>query len=142
MKWLEGWLGTAAGGIGLLMTFFSSVFGVRTMNLMDVYTAYSTDGRLQAGAQWIRLLVGLPLITATLLFAGVLWGVWLDLSGQRTRGRVMLLACATLLLLTPLLATTTATTMLLLPIMPFAWLAVAVGILACLRREHRPGGAQ
>jgi hypothetical protein len=138
MKWLEGWLGVVAGGVGLVVTFLSAVFSPRTLNLTSVYAAYySPSGGLPVSEQWIRLLIGLPLITATVLFAGVLWGVWLDLSGQRTRGRVILLTCATLLLLTPLLSTSLATTMMLLPAMPFAMLAVATGFLACLRRERR-----
>ncbi|HEY7848454.1 MAG TPA: hypothetical protein VIC27_00250 [Ktedonobacterales bacterium] len=145
MRWLEGWLGAVAGGVGLLVAFLSSIVSTRTLDLTDVYISYSSNGHLPVAAQWIRLLVGLPSITMTLLFAGVLCGVWLDLTGQRTRGRVMLLACATLLFLTPFLSTSAATaqvTLLMLqPAIPFAVLALGVGVLACLRRERQPGDA-
>ncbi len=142
MKWLEGWLGAVGGGAGLLVTFLSSVISSHTLNLTEVYAAYYVHGSLPVGAQWIRLLIGLPTITATLLFAGVLWGLWLDLDGQRTRGRVLLLACASSILLLPFLAPSEAALVTLAPpAMLFGALALGAGLLACVRRERQVNDA-
>jgi hypothetical protein len=143
MKWLEGWVGFVAGGAGMLAAVFSSVISARTLNLTNEYAAYYTaNGSLPVGQQWIRLLIGLPTITATLLFAGLLWGLWLDLAGQRTRGRGLLLGCAALVALLPFFSPSQGATMTLFPVMPFALLGLAAGALACLRREHQPDGAR
>lgn len=140
MKWLEGWMGGVAGGIGLLITFIFSLSSARTLDLTYVYDSYrGPGGILPVGEQWIRLLVGLPSITATLLFAGVLWGVWLDLNGNRTSGRVFLLACSALILLLPLFASSEQAMVSLLPTVPFAGLALVTGALACVRREPQHG---
>jgi hypothetical protein len=119
MRWLEGWLGSVAGGAGLLVTFLSSVTSSHTLDLTAEYVPYYGRGSLPVGAQWIRLLIGLPTIMATLLFAGVLWGLWLDLTGQRTRGRAMLLACASIIMLLPFFSPSEAATMTLVPAMLF-----------------------
>ena len=141
MRWLEGWLGSVAGGAGLLVTFLSSITSSHSLNLTEVYASYYAHGSLPVGAQWIRLLIGLPTITATLLFAGVLWGLWLDLNGQRTRGRVLLLACASIIMLLPFLALSEAALVTLAPAMLFGALALGAGLLACVRRERQANGA-
>lgn len=142
MKWLEGWLGVVAGVAGLLVAFLSSVTSSHTLNLTDVYASYySSNGSLPIGAQWIRLLIGMPTITATVLFAGVLWGLWLDLNGQRSRGRIMLLGCASIILLLPFFSPNEAATMSLQPALLFDVPALAAGLLACLRRERQVNGA-
>lgn len=141
MKWLEGWLGAVGGGAGLLVTFLSSVISSHTLNLTAEYASYYVHGSLPVGAQWIRLLIGLPTITATLLFAGVLWGLWLDLGGQRTRGRVLLLACASSILLLPFFSPSEAALMTLMPTTLFGALALGAGLLACVRRERQVNGA-
>jgi hypothetical protein len=142
MKWLEGWLGVVAGAVGLLATFLSSISSPHWLNMMDVYSNYfSPTGGYIIGQQWIRLLTGLPTITATLLFAGVLWGVRLDLSGERARGRVLLLGCATMIFLLTFFAPNQAARFTLMPALPFAALALLAGLIACLRHERQVDGA-
>ena len=102
MKSLEGWIGAVGGITGLVMVATFSIISPHTLNMSAVYSAYyAPTGGLLIGAQWIRLLTGLPSITMTILFACALWGLWLDLNGQRSRGRALLLGCATLLFLIP-----------------------------------------
>lgn len=143
MKWLEGWIGSVAGGVGMLAAAFSSIISSRTLNFTNEYAAYYTStGSLPLGQQWIRLLIGLPTITATLLFAGLLWGLWLDLAGQRMRGRVLLLGCAALVALLPFFSPSQGAMVALLPVTPFALLGLVAGAFACLRRERQPDGAR
>ncbi|MGH2505653.1 MAG: hypothetical protein ACRDID_24340 [Ktedonobacterales bacterium] len=142
MKWLEGWLGVVGGAAGLLVTFLFSIGSPHWLNMMDVYANYySPTGGYIISPQWIRLLTGLPSITATLLFAGVLWGVQLDLSGERARGRVLLLGCATMIFLLTFFAPTVEARMSLAPALPFAALALLAGLIACLRHERQVDGA-
>ncbi|HEY7850516.1 MAG TPA: hypothetical protein VIC27_10660 [Ktedonobacterales bacterium] len=142
MKWLEGWLGVVGGAAGLLVTFLFSIGSPHWLNMMAVYANYySPTGGYIISPMWIRLLTGLPSITATLLFAGVLWGVRLDLSGERARGRVLLLGCATMIALLTLFSPTVEARMTLAPTLPFAALALVAGLIACLRRERQVDGA-
>lgn len=142
MRWLEGWLGVVAGVVGLIATFVSSISSPGSLNMAAVYADYlAPGGGYSINPQLIRLLTGLPTITATLLFAGVLWGVWLDLNGERTRGRTLLLGCATLVVLLAVFAPTMGTKMTLIPSVPFAALALVAGVIACLRRERQVDGA-
>ncbi len=143
MKWIEGWLGAVAGVMGLLLSVYSSLTASHTLNLVDVYSAYSAPGGgYVISPQWIRLLTGLPTITATALFAGALWGLWLDLHGQRAQGRVLLLGCSTIIILLTWFAASTAALFTLAPAMPFAALAIVAGLIACLRRERQVDGAR
>jgi hypothetical protein len=142
MKWLEGWLGVVGGAVGLLVTFLFSIGSPHWLNMSYVYANYySPTGGYIISPQWIRLLTGLPSITATLLFAGVLWGVRLDLSGERARGRVLLLGCATMILLLALFSSPAGPNVTLLPTLPFAALALLAGLIACLRHERQVDGA-
>ena len=142
MKWLEGWVGALGGIAGLVMTVMVSITTRHTLNMSDVYSAYyAPTGGLLIGAQWIRLLTGLPSITMTVLFACALWGLSLDLSGQRRRGRILLLGCGTLLFLMPIFSPSPPATMTLAPSLPFAALTLVAGALACIRREHAPSDA-
>ena len=142
MKWLEVWLGVVAGAVGLLLSLYSSLTMSHTLNMVDVYSNYfSPTGGYVISPMWIRLLTGLPTITATLLFAGVLWGVRLDLIGQRARGRVLLLGCASMIFLLPFFAPNEAALFTLMPALPFAALALLVGLIACLRHERQVDGA-
>ena len=143
MKWLEGWLGVVAGVMGLLLSAYSSLTASHTLNLVAVYSAYAAPGGgYIISPQWIRLLTGLPTITATALFAGALWGLWLDLNGQRARGRVLLLGCSSTIILLTWFAASAAALFTLAPAMPFAALAVVAGLIACLRRERQMDGAR
>jgi hypothetical protein len=142
MKWLEGWLGVVGGALGLLLSMYSSLTASHTLNLVDVYSHYfSPTGGYIISPMWIRVLTGLPTIAATLLFVGVLWGVRLDLSGERTRGRVLLLGCATMIPLLTFFAPNEAALFTLMPTLPFAALALVAGLIACLRRERQVDGA-
>lgn len=142
MKWLEGWLGAVAGAVGLIATFVSSLALPHTLNWLDLYTQYAASGGgYVISPRWIILLTGLPTITVTLLFAGVLWGVWLDLAGERRRGRTLLLGCATMIVLLAAFAPTVSVRMTLIPSIPFAALALVAGVIACLRRERQMDGA-
>ncbi|HET9110880.1 MAG TPA: hypothetical protein VFN78_08665 [Ktedonobacterales bacterium] len=143
MKWLEGWVGAVGGIAGLVMTAIFSITSPYTLNMQDVYSRYyATTGGLLVGAQWIRLLTGLPSITATVLFACALWGLWLDINGQRTRGRILLLGGGALLFLMPYFSPSPAAMLTLMPAIPFAALTLAAGALACLRRESAPSDAR
>lgn len=143
MRWLEGWLGVVAGVVGLIATFVSSITSPGWLNMAAVYADYLAPGSgYSISPQLIRLLTGLPTITVTLLFAGVLWGVWLDLAGERTRGRALLLGCATMIVLLAIFAPTMSVRMTLIPSLPFAALALAAGVIACLRRERQVDGAR
>ncbi|HEX2347642.1 MAG TPA: hypothetical protein VHI51_04320 [Ktedonobacterales bacterium] len=141
MRWLEGWLGVVAGVVGLIATFVSSISSPGWLNMAAVYADYLAPGGYSISPQLIRLLTGLPTITTTLLFAGVLWGVWLDLSGERRRGRTLLLGCATMIVLLAAFAPTVSVRMTLIPSIPFAVLALVAGVIACLRRERQVDGA-
>lgn len=143
MKGLEGWVGAVGGIAGLVMTVMVSITTRYTLNMRDVYSAYyASAGGLLIGAQWIRLLTGLPSITVTVLFACALWGLWLDLHGQRSRGRILLLGCGALLFLMPFFSPSPAASIMLAPSLPFAMLVLAAGVLACLRRECAPSDAR
>ena len=142
MRWLEGWLGVVAGVVGLIATFVSSISSPGWLNMAAVYADYlAPGGGYSISPQLIRLLTGLPTITTTLLFAGVLWGVWLDLSGQRARGRTLLLGCSSIAFLLTFFAASPAALFTLMPAIPFAALALAAGVIACLRRERQEDGA-
>lgn len=143
MKWLEGWLGVVAGVMGLLLSAYSSLTASHTLNLAAVYANYfAPTGGYVISPLWIRLLTGLPTITATALFAGALWGLWLDLNGQRARGRVLLLGCSTIIILLTWFAGSAAALFTLAPALPFAGLALVAGLIACLRRERQVDGAR
>jgi hypothetical protein len=142
MRWLEGWLGVVAGVVGLMVSFISSIALPHTLNWLDLYTHYAAPGGGYVISQrWIMLLTGLPTITATLLFAGVLWGLWLDLSGQRARGRVLLLGCASVIALLAIFSGPDGPSMALMSSLPPAALALVAGVIACLRRERQVDGA-
>lgn len=143
MKWLEGWVGALGGIVGLMMTAIFSITSPHTLNMPDVYSRYyASTGGLLIGAQWIRLLTGLPSITETALFACALWGLWLDLNGQRARGRILQLGCGALLFLMPYFSPSPAAMVTLMPSIPFAALMLVAGALACLRRESAPSNAR
>lgn len=143
LAWLEGWLGGAAGVLGIVAAFISSVTTAHTFVVTGDYLSYDSPlMRSALGPLLIRLVTGAPTITATLLFAGVLFGTWLDLNGARTPGRVLLLTCATLALLTPLLAISLISLNTIFPVMGLAIPALAAGVIACFRHDPDADPAQ
>lgn len=143
MKWVEGWLGAVAGLMGLLFSFFSSIALPHTLNWPALYTNFATPGGgYVISPRWIMLLTGLPTITVTALFAGVLWGLWLDLNGQRARGRVLLLGCSSVIALLAMFSGPDGPSMALMSALPFAALALVAGLIACLRRERQLDSAR
>ncbi|MGH2505652.1 MAG: hypothetical protein ACRDID_24335, partial [Ktedonobacterales bacterium] len=98
MRWLEGWFGTASGVLGALI--------VAAISLLT--PAYETSGgcsNFDGGPSNCTYSqpqpVGPPLILYIvffMLFVLVVLGTWIDLSGRRTAGRLILLISVTLLL--------------------------------------------
>lgn len=140
MKWLEGWLGTASGAMGAL---FVAAAALLTPAYTTSESCMSVDGGPMtctssqpqgAGPQPGLLILAIVLLV---LFILIIVGTWLDLSGRRTAGRLILLISVTLML--PLwmvggsaLAHTGAVLAFTYPI---ALVAFVAGILACVRRD-------
>lgn len=141
MKWLEGWFGTASGVVGALfvitISLLAPAYSVTSQGGCATDSSGATvcgDGPVPTGPQPGLLIVALLLL---MLFILIVVGTWLDLSGRRTAGRLILLISVTLLLpiwilvgpalfdQQPTLALTS----------PFALLAFVAGILACVRRD-------
>ncbi len=140
MKWLEGWLGTASGALGLLTLAITSAFvptqyyasSCVSSNLLTT----CSDSQVAAPGPNVGVLVLQGVVA--LLFIGVLVGTWLDLRGARRFGRIHLLTSDTFLLV--VMTTNGAvlnlgggqfTTQIYLDIL----LAFVTGILACVRRD-------
>lgn len=145
MRWLEGWFGTASGVMGALfiaaIALLTPAYSVSSQGGCSTGSSGSTvcygsmgDGTVNAGPQPGPLILALVLL---ILFILIIVGTWLDLSGRRMAGRLILLISVTLMLPiwmfggpalahdpTPLVLT-----------MPFALLAFVAGILACVRRD-------
>lgn len=164
MKWLEGWFGTLSGVLGavivvlvaLLMPAYSQAQSCVSSN--GVTTCYSAYGPGASSALILPAAPGaspiapspqpsllIPIIFTLLLFIGVLIGTWLDLSGRRTVGRIILLLCASLLCLMYLfdgsvmslgmgVSGTSGATLFAL-VLPLTLLAFVAGILACVRHD-------
>ena len=94
IKTLEGLLGLGGGGLGLALTFTLSLVRPRSLDLTAAYASsvsYDSPGALTP--QLFSVLSGLPLIAASIFFAGAIAGTWLDLSGQRRAGKQLLIVC-------------------------------------------------
>jgi hypothetical protein len=146
MRWLEGWFGTASGVLGAL---FVAAISLLTPAYTTSESCLSIDGGppdctssppQPVGPQPELLLA----IVLFILFVLIVVGTWVDLSGRRTAGRLILLTSVTLLIPIwifggPALEhDPTAFTL----ILPFALLAFVAGILACVRRDApRPAAA-
>lgn len=139
MKWLEGWFGTASGVMGALFVAVTSLF-VPAYSVSESCVSYDggpttcTSSQQGMAPQPGLLILALALL---LLFILIIVGTWLDLSGRRTAGRLILLISVTLLIPIwmfggPTLAHGPAPLALT---MPFALLAFVAGILACVRRD-------
>ncbi len=137
MRWLEGWFGTASGVLGAL---FVAAISLVTPAYTTSGSCISIDGGPQTCSYSQPQPVGPPLIlyiVLFILFVLIVVGTWVDLSGRRTAGRLILLISVTLLIPIwifggPALAhDPTALTLTL----PFALLAFVAGILACVRRD-------
>lgn len=140
MKWLEGWLGTASGALGVLTLAIMSVFApVPTQYSSSCITSNMqttcSDSSVAPGPN-VGLLVLLGIVA--LLFIGVLVGTWLDLRGARRFGRILLLTSATFLLAsisTVGQALNFSNGQIAGQIYLYMLLAFATGILACARRD-------
>lgn len=115
MKWLEGWFGTLSGVLGavivgivaLLTPAYSQTESCVTSG--GVTTCYSAYGPGASSAPLVPGAPGAPMapgpqpfaliltVVTLLLFIGVLIGTWLDLSGRRTVGRIILIISVSLL---------------------------------------------
>jgi MFS-type transporter involved in bile tolerance (Atg22 family) len=140
MRWLEGWFGTASGALGAL---FIAIVALVTPAYTTSGSCISADGGpprcTYSQPQYVGPQPGLLILALVLLilFILIVVGTWLDLSGRRMAGRLILLISVTLMLPiwmvggpalahdpTPLVLT-----------MPFVLLAFVAGILACVRRD-------
>lgn len=139
VKALEGWLGLGGGGLGLALTLALSLVGPRTLDLSAAYASsvsYDSPGPLTP--QLFRVLSGLPIIAASVFFAGAMAGTWLDLIGQRHAGRQLLIACLLGLLVAISTMSVSALAMqgyVVICFMPI----VGATIIASLRSEPSPG---
>lgn len=139
MRWLEGWFGTASGVLGAL---FVAAIALITPVYTSSGSCISVDGGPPNCTYSQPATTGQPglfilIIVLFVLFVLIVVGTWIDLSGSRTVGRLILLICATLLIPTwifggPALAYNP--TSFTVPV-PLALLAFVAGILACVRRD-------
>ncbi len=149
MKWLEGWFGTLSGGLGALMVAlvalntpgYSPQSCVTSNGVTTCYAAYGPGASntliappatpIASGPQPFLLV---PVAITLLLFIGVLVGTWLDLSGKRTIGRLILLISASLLWLfdgSSMPAVGFSPNL----VLPLTLLAFVAGTLACVRHD-------
>jgi hypothetical protein len=145
MKWLEGWFGTASGGMGALIIAIISIIvpvngessGSQVCSSFDGGPTTCSTSTVQTSVQGPQSGLLILILIAFLLFLGVLIGTWLDLNSRRTAGRLILLISVSLLLpmsLLLLVAAHGAGGVVALAY-PFILLAFATGILACVRRD-------
>ncbi len=143
MKWLEGWLGTASGALGVLTLAIMSVFTpaqVQTASELCIsanggQTTCSANSSAAPGPNMSSLVL---LGVVALLFIGVLVGTWLDLRGARGFGRFLLLTSATFLLAsisTIGQAFNLSEGQMTGQIYIYILLALVTGVLACIRRD-------
>ena len=144
MRWLEGWFGTASGVVGAL---FVAAFALLTPGYVTSGSCISVDGGPPNCSYSQPQQVGPPLIVYIVffvLFALVVVGTWIDLNGNRTVGRLILLISVTVLLPIWIFG---ESAMIHDPVplaltWPLALLAFVAGILACVRRDApRPATA-
>ncbi|HZC07367.1 MAG TPA: hypothetical protein VE338_17160 [Ktedonobacterales bacterium] len=156
MKWLEGWFGTLSGGLGALIVVIVSLVtpaysqSQSCVSANGVTTCSSAYGpgmppTPASGPQPAMLIL---LAITLLLFIGVLVGAWLDLSGRRTVGRLILLISVSLLVPAwlfdgPIMATAMGPGVGLAAsggaafmfVLPLTLLAFVAAILACVRPD-------
>ncbi len=115
MKWLEGWFGTLSGVLGIVSAVIASLVAVASVaQTSGSVCATGSDGQTVCSPSYgpvqsppppvqtnVPLLILIALIL--LLFIGVLVGTWLDLSGRRWVGRLILLTSVSMLLMAWLL---------------------------------------
>lgn len=112
IKALEGWLGLGGGALGVATVFAMSLAGPRAYNLASAYAKavpYDSPGIFTP--QVFLALSALPFIAATIFFAGAGTGAWLDLTGQRRIGKLVLVTCLVGLLGAMWTATSISTTL-------------------------------
>ncbi|HEY7850517.1 MAG TPA: hypothetical protein VIC27_10665 [Ktedonobacterales bacterium] len=139
MRWLEGWFGTASGVLGALIVL---AVGLLTPAYSVASSCVSVDGgapdcttsSAPIGPQLGPLILYIVLFV---LFVLIVVGTWLDLSGRRTLGRLILLISVTLLLPVWLVAGPVAShgSFALVLAYPWALMSFVAGILACVRRD-------
>ena len=135
MRWLEGWFGTASGVVGAL---FVAAIALLTPAYVTSGSCISVDGGPTNCSYSQPQQVGPPLvlyIVLFILFALIVVGTWLDLSGRRTAGRLILLIGVTLLLPIWIVAGPALTHGPAPFTAPLALLAFVAGIMACVRRD-------
>lgn len=152
MKWLEGWFGTASGVLGAAWIAFIALATPSMQAPSSEFCTNSGDGVTTCSTAYgpgappstpgpnigALILVGVCI----LLFIGVVVGTWLDLRGMRRVGRIILLACATLLIFAPVVALgalgaagVLGSPVALVYTYPFVLLALITGVLASVRRD-------
>ncbi len=139
VKALEGLLGLGGGGLGLALTFALSLVRPRALDFSTAYASsvsYDSPGALTP--QLFAVLSGLPIIAASIFFAGAIAGTWLDLSGQRRAGKQLLIVCLIGLLVAMWTMLIPAFTMLFYVALCFMPV-VGATIIASLRSEPSAG---
>ncbi len=137
-KSLEGWFGLGGGALGVASVFVLSLAGPRAFDLTSVYAAavpYDAPGVLTP--QVFMALSVLPIIAATVSFAGAIAGTWLDLTERRQPGKRILIICLAGLLISIWTATSVSlalTASILVCFQPI----LAATIIASIRREPSP----
>jgi hypothetical protein len=139
MRWLEGWFGTASGALGAL---FVAAIALVTPVYTSSGSCISVDGGPPNCTYSQPAPTGQPglfilIIVLFVLFVLTVVGTWIDLSGRRTAGRLILLISVTLLLPVWILAGPAVAQggSALALAYPLALLAFVAGILACVRRD-------
>ncbi len=137
MRWLQGWFGTMSGVLGVLLVVIlslSSPIYETCSSVGDGVSCTTASASAQTGA---LIIVGL----LALLYSGALVGTWLDLSGSRRMGRLILLTSDSALMLFTLVLpvalnrSATGTGAALALTYPITLMAFITGILACVRRD-------
>lgn len=149
MRWLEGWFGTASGVLGIIVVLFAALLIPVTTQTSQSEICSTMDGTTSCSTAYgpgapppvtqpnVAALIVLGV--ALLLFIGVLVGTWLDLSGRRRVGRIILLTSVTLLLVAPLLVSVAShglNVVALAFVFPLTFMAFAAGVVACVRRDE------
>ncbi len=137
-KTLEGWLGLGGGALGVVSVFALSLAGPRAMDLAGAYAAavpYDAPGVFTP--QLFMALSVLPIIAATISFAGAAVGAWLDLTGRRPLGKQILIVCLIGLLIALWTATSVSLTLVISILIGFLPILGAT-IIASARREPSP----
>jgi hypothetical protein len=135
VRTLEAWLGLGGGALGVVSVFALSLAGPRALDLSSAYAAavpYDTPGVFTV--QVFTALSALPIIAATICFAGATAGVWLDLIGRRQLGKLILIVCLGGLLVAYWTAVSISLT-LTICIVVFFQPVLAATILASVRKE-------